>query len=563
MTTVKYLIKIIAKSSFSRIIINYNFQLTMIINMLYITIKYNFNVFDGFKKTVFAVVFFLFCLTPHSYANDLRIENVVIDSTDSEQKVADIVFDLSWENSWRNMTNWDAAWIFVKYSTDAGLTWSHATLKTSGTNPSGFDSGDGTKTDIIVSSDKKGCFVQRSFVGSGKVAISELRLLWDWGTDGLKAQDSVRIKVFGVEMVYIPEKSFYIGDGNNTTESQYAFHAGATNAAVQITNALVGNIRVDAGASDDAQITGSGIGIDGDGGVDTNNDGNIDNANFPVGYEAFYAMKYEITEGQWVDFFNTLNQNQRDVRDITSSSGKNSDAVVDRNTVGWGGLGDASTQRTDRACGYLSWMDLCAYADWAALRPLTELEFEKAARGSNTPNLNEYAWGSDSVVAARAISGSEDGTETISTSGANCCYDNVAFSGGDGGNGPVRAGIFATEISTREDAGAGYYGVMELSGNLSERCVTLGNSAGRKFAGSNGDGALNLQSGFEGNATNSDWPGYVESQGVVGAAGSGLKGGNWQDTDVAGLQLSYRGKASQNDDSRQSGFGGRCARTAQ
>ena len=30
---------------------------------------------------------------------------------------------------------------------------------------------------------------------------------------------------------------------------------------------------------------------------------------------------------------------------------------------------------------YISWPDLLAYADWAALRPITELEYEKAARG--------------------------------------------------------------------------------------------------------------------------------------------------------------------------------------
>ena len=45
----------------------------------------------------------------------------------------------------------------------------------------------------------------------------------------------------------------------------------------------------------------------------------------------------------------------------------------------------------------LSWPDLCAYADWAALRPMTELEYEKACRGPNNPVLGEYAWGNTSI----------------------------------------------------------------------------------------------------------------------------------------------------------------------
>ena len=44
-------------------------------------------------------------------------------------------------------------------------------------------------------------------------------------------------------------------------------------------------------------------------------------------------------------------------------------------------------------CNFLSWMDLAAYLDWAALRPMTELEFEKICRGPNPPIAGEYVWG--------------------------------------------------------------------------------------------------------------------------------------------------------------------------
>ena len=38
------------------------------------------------------------------------------------------------------------------------------------------------------------------------------------------------------------------------------------------------------------------------------------------------------------------------------------------------------TDGQDRACNFLNWNDLAAYLQWAALRPMTELEFEKICR---------------------------------------------------------------------------------------------------------------------------------------------------------------------------------------
>jgi hypothetical protein len=39
----------------------------------------------------------------------------------------------------------------------------------------------------------------------------------------------------------------------------------------------------------------------------------------------------------------------------------------------------------------------------------------------------------------------------------------------------------------------GYYGALDLSGNIEEFAVTSGNTAGRSFTGINGDGALTMQ----------------------------------------------------------------------
>ena len=57
---------------------------------------------------------------------------------------------------------------------------------------------------------------------------------------------------------------------------------------------------------------------------------------------------------------------------------------------------------------------------------------------------------------------------------------------------------------------------MELSGNLWERCVTIGHPKGRAFKGTHGDGNLD-SSGY---ADVPDWPGKD-------GAGGGNRGGVW------------------------------------
>ena len=52
------------------------------------------------------------------FANNIQISNVSITGQNTASKYKMIQFDISWENSWRTSTeqsNWDAAWIFIKY----------------------------------------------------------------------------------------------------------------------------------------------------------------------------------------------------------------------------------------------------------------------------------------------------------------------------------------------------------------------------------------------------------------------------------------------------------------
>ena len=109
-----------------------------------------------------------------------------------------------------------------------------------------------------------------------------------------------------------------------------------------------------------------------------------------------------------------------------------------------------TTDAPDRA---QNWMQVAfgeAYSDWAALRPMTELEYEKACRGTGNPVPNEYAWGNTKEVVRTGYDGTDgSGTETALPTNANYSRLN---------NTPARVGIFAVPGATREACGAGYYG---------------------------------------------------------------------------------------------------------
>jgi hypothetical protein len=86
----------------------------------------------------------------------------------------------------------------------------------------------------------------------------------------------------------------------------------------------------------------------------------------------------------------------------------------------------------------------------------------------------------------------------------------------NGIEGPVRVGIYETPSATRKQSGAGYFGVMELSGNLWERCVSAGTNNGYKnavdFTGTHGTGNMS--------ALPATWP-------LENGTGTGYRGGAW------------------------------------
>jgi len=122
-------------------------------------------------------------------------------------------------------------------------------------------------------------------------------------------------------------------------------------------------------------------------------------------------------------------------------------------------------------------------------------------------------------------------------------------------NGPVRVGSFAQGSTTRAQSGASYWGIMELSGNLWERTVTVGNTTGRNFSGLHGNGILTSA----GHGAVEAWPGGGSS-GITGADGSGFRGGAW-DSPSSQIGGSTRGSAVATNDFRSLSYGFRGVRS--
>jgi formylglycine-generating enzyme required for sulfatase activity len=152
------------------------------------------------------------------------------------------------------------------------------------------------------------------------------------------------------------------------------------------------------------------------------------------------------------------------------------------------------------------------------------MEFEKFCRGPLTPVNSEYAWGTTSrAVNPYALSSGGQGEESISANYSVSAGNANYLSTSSTVNGPMRVGIFSANASNtgRIASGSSYWGIMELSGNLHERCVTLSNAAGRAFTGVHGDGMLD-SSGY---ANVSQWPG-TNATGII------CRGGSWNDPEI-------------------------------
>ncbi len=454
-------------------------------------------------------------------ANNLVITNVnLFEHTDT---TAIIEFDISWDNSWRyekdpdSLHFHDAVWVFFKVKPEGAVDWQHLALEGSGLNPPDFDPGPGELVEMFVPSDRVGMFVRRSQAGSGSgnVVAPKLRAVWNYADSGMAEADAFVVQATGIEMCYVAEGAFKVGDGMKD-QGQFCL-GGTAGAATPTPFEITGPGAIEIGNSA-GKLWGTATS-----GTKTIGAAGTLPAEFPNGFSAFYCMKYELSQGQYTDFLNSLTRDQQTLRCSADEVGRymsadpgGSPIVTNRNTIRLSADFGAplpriySNSSPDCACNWLSWADAFAYADWAGLRPFTELEYEKACRGPEAPLKSEHAWGTTTITAQTGHDGEDgSGEETPIPVGANCAWNDKL-------GGPVRVGIYARNYTTRVQAGASYWGIMELSGSLWEYAVPVGNAACRLFTGLHGNGVL----GDNGEADVQFWP-------ALYATGVGLRGGSY------------------------------------
>jgi hypothetical protein len=213
----------------------------------------------------------------------------------------------------------------MKYK-DANGNWQHVQL-----NTTGFANGTGTANTIQVGSDKVGAFVYRSAAGTGTFASTTMQLQWNYGLSGLTNVTGLEVRVFAIEMVYVSQGDFTIRNdiakgffrnycyidletGNPDyscrsyeSETYYLRPLGIYGTTAVINSRLSPTFSYYDPQNNWQSIS---IKIKGNSGIDYNNDGIIENSNYPTGFSPFYCYKYELTEQQYADFLNTLTTSQ-------------------------------------------------------------------------------------------------------------------------------------------------------------------------------------------------------------------------------------------------------------
>jgi formylglycine-generating enzyme required for sulfatase activity len=481
-------------------------------------------------KKYFLCIAILIAINRYSYSNNVNITNVSAPSSTTIQ------FNISWDNSWFTAApsnNWDAVWIFVKTQACAtgSSPWVHANLSNSSVNHS--VTGGVLQVDAVT--DGRGVFLRRSSLGVGNIPVSTVTLTFS----GSYTVANTNYEVIGIEMVQVPQGAFTAGDGSfNTSFSVNSYSLNGLSTTPH-TVSSEGSIAGDILRNDNTQSA-SGITTHG-----------VVPAAFPKGFNAFYCMKYEISQQQYVAFLNLLDFSQQINRTavipssvtgtaaLAPASGDNRNSIeistpgvafstpaIYGNDLNGNNIYNEAGDGGNIACNYLSWEDLKAYLDWAALRPMTELEFEKACKGPNTilPALAEFAWGNTTINQAISSSLSNGGlANEVSTSTADgLCAQN---GGASTTLGPLRVGFAATSTTIRAGAGASFYGILDLSGNVWEQTYTTGYNTGTRLAaifnGTLGDGTLDLN----GMANQSNWNGLGANQAIVYSI---VRGGNWE-----------------------------------
>ena len=449
-------------------------------------------------------------------ANQLQI-GAVSTYRNTEAKTLRVTARVAWKNGWRNARNHDAVWLVVKLRGNARAAWTHGRLIRAAIDgaPQGTCS---------VSKDQVGTFCVPSAPHRGDVAW---QVSFEVEPAGLRDADvaagTAEALVFGVEMVYIPAGPFIVGDPDPKSVDGNAFYRSDAQGNYAGTLSLKTEDAIAVGRQDGALFyKGGQYAGDTQGPVP---------AAFPKGTRAFYVMKYEVLQGQYATFLNAIGDYAAGFRaplGVLHYQDQRGSIRIE------GGRYVAAAP--DRPANFMSWDDGCAFADWAGLRPWTELEFTKAARGPVEPVAGDFPWGTASKD--RLLRRNQTNDELLQSGEA----DESKLADG-----------------TRDILGASYYWVMDLAGSVWEKVVTIGHPRGRAFQGTHGDGRL----ADYGMATNTDWP-----LGDNEPGGYGYRGGGYYERGTADTALNPHSRVEQRPYGSWGGgpravaYGFRAARTA-
>lgn len=424
----------------------------------------------------------------HSYGNGLEIANVTPNAD-----YTSLSFDISWHNSWRQSERFhDAVWVFVKYLPANGTQYLHGHV-------SGGTGGNGLE--VVSQPDSMGVFIRNVADFTGDIGPTTITL------DILLDQDLAihpDFKVYGLEMVYVPEGPFYLGDGDSTSLMVWSSPEMGLDQSASFLYYPFGKNHFITHVYDSLPLIT---------GPSSNPTGVA--KEFPNGYNDFYCMKYPFTREMFAEYLNQLvisqqteifeyeyqlehkgnydypfGYNQRqgiyvkrdsfnlaggylvvnelnddgvynnfdDGQNIAASFKIDYDVALNTDATNWPALK-----------GYLSMLN------WSGLRPMTELEFEKACRGPLYPVYREYAWGGTFPTGLIPENITNGGQET----------ENYSLSGGPFIGSAYRVGMFADDQDDRLAAQASYWGIQDLSGNGFPILVSIDNST---FTGEHGNG---------------------------------------------------------------------------
>ena len=190
-----------------------------------------------------------------------------------------------------------------------------------------------------------GAFVHRSADGNGTINCTAMSLKWNYAATGLGGTNAVDVSVHAIEMVYIPQGAFYAGSGGSGIQRFLRRHE--SRAAVSNHQRGGHNGRHKRLELREQRWQGGDL------------QGPIPAA-YPKGYNAFYMMKYEISQGQYADFLNFLDPGMAPTRFYERLW------LILAIPFRKPGCSIPATRRTAPAIT-LTWPDLITYLKWAAL----------------------------------------------------------------------------------------------------------------------------------------------------------------------------------------------------